>query len=405
VSQPIKGVVLVADDEAAVRDMLLFYLKRSGYQVIQAEDGQDALIEMTRVRPDLILADLSLPEIRGDQLCKMVKGNSETKEVYFILMVPTDGAAGVDVTIDALSVGADDTIAKPLRNQELLARVESAFRIIEMQKEIKLQNRELTIYREKVQGEMELASRLQMSLLPDIGSISPYRYTHRYQPVGGIGGDIYAITPLPYGGTALLVADVSGHGVTAALISAIVKTSFENHIRARGGPLTWAQCMNRDLIRNTMDEQFATALLAKFDPMAGTFTYVCAGHPPPIYISQGISGTPAKGRGRAAHAAKAPPAALAGTSPPLGMDEGMSFAEYTIGFAPGDRLILYTDGLVESESESGKSLGSEGLVHYCSALPLEIEDAASQIFQQAHKFIDPREFSDDVTLVVVDHLK
>jgi len=396
--QPIRGVVLVADGEAAIRDMLLFYLKRSGYQVIQAEDGQDALIEMTRVRPDLILADLLLPEIPGDQLCKMVKGSSETREIYFILMIPTDSEADIDVTVDALSVGADDTISKPLRSQEMLARVESAFRIIEMQKEIKLQNRELTIYREKVQGEMELASRLQMSLLPDVGTIGPYQYTHRYQPVGGIGGDIYAITPLPYGGVALLIADVSGHGVTAALISAIVKTSFEYHIRGRGGPLAWAQNMNRDLKRNTMDEQFATAILAKFDPTAGTLTYVCAGHVAPVYIPQGVSSA-------AEDSAPAAPVALGGGSPPLGMDEGMSFAEHTIDFAPGDRLVLYTDGLVESESESGNNLGSEGLAQGCSTLPADLEDAASQLFLRAREFIDPNEFADDVTLVVVDYLK
>ena len=397
--QSIKGVVLVADGEAVIRDMLLFYLKRSGYQVIQAEDGQDALIEMTRVRPDLILADLPLPEISGDQLCKMVKGSSETREIYFILMIPTDGGTSIDVTIDALSVGADDTISKPLRSQEMLARVESAFRIIEMQKEIKQQNHELTIYREKVQGEMELASRLQISLLPDIGTIGSYQYTHRYQPVGGIGGDIYSITPLPYGGAALLVADVSGHGVTAALISAIVKTSFEYHIRARGGPLAWAQSMNRDLKRNTMDEQFATALLAKLDPEAGTLTYVCAGHVPPICISQCVTDSPSKGPEPAA------PIALGGASPPLGMDEGMSFAEHTIDFAPGDRLVLYTDGLVESESKSGNSLGSEELLQYCFTLPTDLEDAASQLFLRAREYIDPSEFADDVTLVVVDYIK
>jgi len=366
--------------------MLLFYLKRSGYQVIQAEDGQDALIEMTRVRPDLILADLSLPEISGDQLCKIVKGSPETKEIYFILMVPAEDASDVDVTIDALSLGADDTISKPLRSQEMLARVESAFRIIEMQKEIKQQNRELTIYREKVQGEMELASRLQTSLLPDIGAIGPYRYTHRYQPVGGIGGDIYAVAHLPFGGAALLIADVSGHGVTAALISAIVKTSFENHIRARGGPQAWAQGMNRDLKRNTMDEQFATAVLAKFDPAAQALSYVCAGHVPPICIPKGAAG----------------PVALGGASPPLGMDEGLSFSEHTVGFAPGDRLVLYTDGLVESESAEGKSLGSDGFIQRCGGLPAEIEDAASQLFQAARLFIGHGEFSDDVTLVLVD---
>ncbi|MCL1908854.1 MAG: fused response regulator/phosphatase [Holophagaceae bacterium] len=390
-TQANKGVVLVADGEAAVRDILLFYLKRSGYQVVQAEDGQDALLEMTRIQPDLILADLSLPQISGDQLCRIVKGNPDTKDIYFILMTPISDFMDIDATIDALSIGADDTINKPLRSQELLARVGSAFRLIGMQKEIKEQNRELTVYRENVQRDLELASRLQTGLLPEVSIVSPYQYTHRYQPVGGIGGDIYAITPLPYGGAALLIADVSGHGVTAALISAIVKTSFENHIRSRGGPMTWAQCMNRDLVRNTMDEQFATAFLAKLDPMAGTLTYSCAGHEQPIYLAQGATAN--------SHS----PVALSRSGHPLGMDENMSFTEHTIAFEPGDRLILYTDGIVESESSSQRRLGGEGFLQLCSALPTDLEECATSLLGQAQQFISPCEFTDDVTLVVIDH--
>ncbi|MCL1893459.1 MAG: fused response regulator/phosphatase [Holophagaceae bacterium] len=391
-AQQNKGIVLVADGEAAIRDILLFYLKRSGFQVIQAEDGQDVLLEMTKIQPDLVLADLSLPGISGDQLCRILKGNPDTKDIYFILMTPFSEYTDIEVTIDALSIGADDTINKPLRSQELLARVGSAFRLIQMQKEIKQQNRDLTVFRENVQRELELAARLQVSLLPEVGTIAPYQYTHRYKPVGGIGGDIYAITPLPYGGAALLIADVSGHGVTSALISAVVKTSFENHIRSRGGPMTWAQCINRDLLRNTMEEQFATAFLAKLDPMEGNFTYACAGHEPPIYIAQGATGNPKS------------PIALSSSSHPLGMDESMSFTEHTITFEPGDRLILYTDGLVETESESQKRLGAEGLLQLCSALATNQEDTASQIFQYAQEFIAPREFSDDVTLVLIDHV-
>ena len=392
--KPSKGVVLVADGEIAVRDVLYFYLKRSGYQVIQAEDGQDVLVELSKTRPDLILADLSLPGISGDQLCKILKKNPETKDIYLILTIPINGVlADIDTTIDALSVGADDTITKPLRSQELLARVASAFRIIALQKEFKRQNRELIIHRETMHRDIELAARLQNSFLPEPGVIGPYQYTHIYKPVGGIGGDIYTITPLPYGGVALLIADVSGHGVTAALISAIVKTSFENHIRSRGSPLTWAQAMNRDLVRNTLEEQFATAVIAKLDPMENTLTYVCAGHEPPIFIAGGASDE------------SCCPVVLHGASHPLGMDENMSFTEHTIDFSQTDRLLLYTDGLVEAEPESHKAMGSDGFVQFCSALSTDLEAAAEFLFQQARQFISPCDFSDDVTLVVLDRLK
>jgi serine phosphatase RsbU (regulator of sigma subunit) len=231
---------------------------------------------------------------------------------------------------------------------------------------------------------------LQASLLPEPGNAGPYRYSHRYQPFEGLGGDIYAIAPLPYGGVALMIADVSGHGVTSALISALVKTSFENQIRSRGGPLGWAQGMSRDLARNTLEEQYATAILAKLDPMENTLTYVCAGHDPPIFIGGGSSEKPQN------------PALLHGASHPLGMIGSMAFTEHSVAFAPNDRLVLYTDGLVEAESSSQVSLGTEGLLKLCSKLPPALEEATGYLFQKARKQISDHDFSDDVTLVLVD---
>jgi sigma-B regulation protein RsbU (phosphoserine phosphatase) len=392
-SPPTKGIVLIADGEAAVRDVLHFYLKRTGYQVIQAADGHEALLEMAKVQPDMIMADLGVAEISGDRLCRLVKGNPETKNIYFILMLPLGDVmeTDIDVTVDALSVGADDTITKPLRSQELLARVGSAFRIIAMQKEIKQQNRELVTYRENMQRDIELAAHLQASMLPEAGFVGPYRYTHKCLPFGGVGGDTYDVAPLRQGGAALMLADVSGHGVTAALISAIVKTSFENHIRSQGSPLAWATGMNRDLVSNTLEEQYATVFLAKLDPEAGTLTYVCAGHEPPIHIVGASSGKPRR------------PAALKGSGHPLGMDADFAFSEASIRFSPGDRLVLYTDGLVEAESDSKAALGEKGLLKLCADLPQGIEDFAETLLQRTKQFNSPVEFSDDVTLVVVDH--
>jgi sigma-B regulation protein RsbU (phosphoserine phosphatase) len=393
--QTAKGIVLIADGEAGTRDVLHFYLRRSGYQVIQVADGHEVMLELDKVRPDMIIADLGLAEVSGDRLCRAVKHNPDTRNIYFILMLPLGDvvAADIDTTVDALSIGADDTITKPLRSHELLARVGSAFRIIAMQKEIVQRNRELVTYRENMQRDIELAARLQTSLLPDAGALGHYRYACRNQPFVGIGGDVYAMVELPYGGVALMVADVSGHGVTAALISAIVRISFQIHIRSRGGPLSWAQGMNRDLARNTLEEQYATALLARLDAESGTFTYVCAGHEPPIHIPGGASARPRK------------PAALHGSNHPLGMDAESVFTENAVPFVPGDRMVLYTDGITESQSESNRALETKGLLRLCAELPPGLACPAEALIAGARQFISPREFSDDVTLMVVDYAK
>ena len=386
-----KGVVLVVDDEAPIRDILSFYLKRAGYTVLLAENGRVALAEMARLQPDLILSDLRMPEMAGDELCQAVKGDPRTRDIYFVLVSAMDGMSS---KIGGLNLGADDMIPKPFHAQEVMAKVESAFRIIGMQKEIKRQNLELTRFQDRMTTELALAARLQVGLLPPIpGQAGEIRYTHRYLPAEGIGGDIYAILTLPDESVAIMIADVSGHGVTAALISAMVKTCFESQVRFFGsGPLAWAQAMNRDLARSTLAEQFATAFLARLDPSTDTMTYVAAGHVAPLLITQGASGGPRI------------PAVLGERGFMLGIEEDLPFQQQSCPFLKGDRLIVYTDGLVEVEREDRSFLGDEGLLEICSDLPADEEAAADHIVHEAIAFNQSTPFSDDVTLVVLDRL-
>ena len=383
-----KGAVLVVDDEAPIRDILSFYLKRAGYQVLTAANGVEAVAEMGRSRPDLIISDLRMPEMPGDELCKLVKSNEATRDIYFIILSALDGTAS---RIGGLSLGADDMIPKPFHAQEVMAKVDSTFRLIEMQKEIKRQNKELTAFQQRVQEEMELASALQMGLLPKLPGEAPgSNYTHRYLPAAGIGGDIYAIFPLPDGCTAMMIADVSGHGVTAALISAMVKTSFENQVRLGGEPLAWAHGMNEDLCRSTLAEQFATAWLGRLDPVANRIRYVVAGHCAPLRIVGGTRGGLQRSE------------VMRGKGFMLGLDVQLPFMEQDAEFLPGDRLVLYTDGLVEVEREDHTMLGEAGLRRICAELPVGAEAAAESVITQARAFNQPAPFVDDVTLVILD---
>lgn len=383
-----KGVVLVVDDEAPIRDILSFYLKRAGYQVLTAGQGLEALVEMGRMKPDLIISDLRMPGMPGDELCKLVKSDPATRDIYFIILSAMDGTAS---RIGGLSLGADDMIPKPFHAQEVLAKVDSIFRLIAMQKEIKRQNKELTAFQERVREEMELAAALQMGLLPKLPGEAPgASYTHRYLPAAGIGGDIYAILPLPDGSTAMMIADVSGHGVTAALISAMVKTSFENQVRLGGEPLAWAHGMNEDLCRSTLAEQFATAWLGRLDPAADRICYVVAGHCAPLRIVRGARGGLQRSE------------VLRGKGFMLGLDTQLPFMEHEAQFLPEDRLVLYTDGLVEVERGDRAMLEEAGLRRICAELPTGAEEAADVVVSQARAFNHPAPFEDDVTLVILD---
>ena len=150
--------------------------------------------------------------------------------------------------------------------------------------------------------------------------------------------------------------------------------------------------MNRDLARSTLSEQFATAFLARLDPATDLLQYVAAGHVAPMLITQGASGGPRK------------PSILGERGFMLGIDENLPFQEQSCPFRVGDRLIIYTDGLVEVEREDRSFLGDEGLLEICSDMPADEEAAADHIVHRAIAFNQSTPFSDDVTLVVVDRL-
>ncbi len=196
--------------------------------------------------------------------------------------------------------------------------------------------------------------------------------------------------PLPDGSTAMMIADVSGHGVTAALISAMVKTSFENQVRLGGEPLAWAMGMNEDLCRSTLAEQFATAWLGRLDPTTDRIRYVAAGHCAPLRIVRGSQGGLQRSE------------VLRGKGFMLGLDVQLPFMEHDAEFLPGDRLVLYTDGLVEVEREDRTMLEEAGLRRICAELPAGAEEAAAAIIAQTRSFNAPVPFVDDVTLVVLD---
>ena len=327
---------------------------------------------MAKLQPDLILSDLRMPEMAGDELCQAVKGDPRTRDTYFVLVSALDGTTS---KIGGLNLGADDMIAKPFHAQEVMAKVESAFRIIAMQKEIKRQNLELTRFQERMTAELALAARLQVGLLPPLpGQAGDIRYTHRYLPAEGIGGDIYTILTLPDDSVAIMIADVSGHGVTAALISAMVKTCFENQVRFGQGPLMWAQAMNRDLARSTLSEQFATAFLARLDPAYGHPHYVAAGHVAPLLIPQGSKGGPRE------------PDILGERGLHAGHRGGPALPPAVLPLPQGRPAIVYTDGLVEVEREDRSFLGDEGLLEICSDLPADEEAAADHIVHRAIAF-------------------
>jgi PAS domain S-box-containing protein len=206
--------------------------------------------------------------------------------------------------------------------------------------------------KETLEQDLRLAARVQQSLLPpsevESGGL---RIAHAFHPCDDLAGDGVGIVPLPDGRVGLYVLDVSGHGVGAALLSFtlahLLSTAAEGSLltdRAGASPAVVAPSLVAARLNRQfpMDRtrQYFTLLYGVVDPLSGTFQYVTAGHPAPVRLPR-----------------DGPPAMIEGAGFPIGMIEDAVFDDVTLKLEPGDRLYLYTDGVIEALNGDEQEFG------------------------------------------------
>lgn len=244
-----------------------------------------------------------------------------------------------------------------------------------------------TIKREEelgeIQRELELARRIQLSLLPPaFPESTAFRIAARYVPMNSVAGDLYDVVAADADHVGLFIADVSGHGVPAALIASMVKMAAISQRDHAAHPAQLLSGMNRALCGNTQG-QYVTAAYAWLDAERREFRYAAAGHPSLLRLRNGRVEE------------------IAENGLLLAAVDGIVYSETTVPLEPGDRLLLYTDGLVEARNEAGELFG-EGF------LMAELERTAGQRPAEAADGIIAavqrwaRSQDDDLTVVVCD---
>lgn len=239
-----------------------------------------------------------------------------------------------------------------------------------------------------VDQEMRSARDIQTSILPrDVPSVAGVQLAARYAPLAAVAGDFYDIVPLAHGDLALLVADVSGHGVPAALIASMVKVSFAAAIAETDDPGTVLQRMNRTLC-GMFERSFVTAACAVLRPRMGAISYALAGHPPPLLQAD------ARGRVQL----------LDERGIFLGMMPSASYATETVSVGPGARLILYSDGITETHGAGDDLFGVERLQSFADAeRGHPVQAFADSLLASVRAFAGRGSPAhDDITLVVAD---
>jgi sigma-B regulation protein RsbU (phosphoserine phosphatase) len=240
-----------------------------------------------------------------------------------------------------------------------------------------------------VDHEMRSAREIQASLLPrDLPAIEHVSIAARYIPLAAVAGDFYDVVPLADGAVAVFVADVSGHGVPAALIASMVKVAFGAGIRDADDPAVILRRINTSLC-GLFERSYVTAACAILRPRSRTLSYALAGHPSPLLVSAGDSAiVPLDERGLF-----------------LGVMPMASYETATVPIASGTRLILFTDGITETpDPDSDDLFGVERLTSFAENERRRSPDSfADELIASLERFAGTASLPhDDVTLLVVD---
>ncbi len=236
--------------------------------------------------------------------------------------------------------------------------------------------------------DLEFAQKIQRNLLPDtVPELRGYVFDRRYYPHDLIGGDFYDIFPIEGSNYGLLLADVSGHGVSAALYTMQLKSMARGWGSIAGSPGEFMAALNADLAEFVVAEAFATAFYAVLDVAKGELTFANAGHPHPLHYRW----------------AEGSAAELTGEGVPLGILSGQDYQRHTAALAPGDLVLLYTDGAVEVPDRSGQMLGTDGLaelvVEELDARELPREDLLERLYERIEARCAAVSLPDDLTLL------
>jgi sigma-B regulation protein RsbU (phosphoserine phosphatase) len=236
--------------------------------------------------------------------------------------------------------------------------------------------------------ELKTVGNIQRALLPAvIPEIPTLELAAHYQPARRAGGDYYDFFPLRDGRWGLIIADVSGHGTPAAVLMAVVHCIAHTRPAPDAPPAEVLEYLNHHLATRyaSLTETFVTAFYAIYDPTTRMLTYASAGHNPP----------------RLKRSDERVPRTITGANAiPLGLIPGQKYREASLALTPGDQLVFYTDGVVETHNLQGEMFGTRRLDDLLGTCPLESRELLASILQTVDAFAGERPADDDRTVIV-----
>jgi sigma-B regulation protein RsbU (phosphoserine phosphatase) len=401
--QPLR--ILVVDDSRLQRKLVSVHLKKWGFTIFEAASGTEAMEICQSEDVDMVLSDWVMPEMSGLEFCEAFRELPRERYGYFILLTSKSDKEDIAKGLDK---GADDFLSKPVNATELRARIKAGQRVLEMEAKLQIENdranaalEELRLIHDEINKDLAQAEKLQKSLLPPAHLV---RETHTLSNVfkssGHVGGDIVGTFNLDQDRIAVYSLDVSGHGVSSALLTVqlfglLSPYSKHNNLAFQsndaGGfnilePHEIATEFNRRMLDEMDTDLYFTLGYADINLATGHVKMVQAGHPFPVIFNQ-KRGVTLQGAG----------------GPPIGLIPGIEFETFTFSLQQDDKLLLHSDGLTECQNLSGDLLDDEGLErillrHADSHGPELLND----IVWELTEFAESDDYGDDLSAILFE---
>jgi len=330
--------ILLVDDNPTNLQVLFQTLEGVGCKLLIAKNGEMALSIAGKALPDLILLDIMMPDIDGYEVCRQLKTNRATSGIPVIFL---SALGDTEDKVKGLQLGAVDYITKPFQPDEVIARVNTHLTIHRLKRIVESQ-------KDQLEHELEVVSEVQRKLLPkQLPVIEGFKLGVHYETSRYAGGDYYDIIELPDNCWGFLIADAEGHSAPAAVLMAMTCALFRSYPGSAADPAAVIHYLNQHLCK-VADPSFMTALYAFYDANAHTMRIARAGHPLPMVFRNSDQ--------------KAIEFPCPGVYP-LGIEPfEIEIPVTDIKLEPGDRFLIYTDGLTERFDGEGHTYGEERLL-------------------------------------------
>jgi serine phosphatase RsbU (regulator of sigma subunit) len=371
--------VLMVEDSEDDAELLLIELRRGGFDVeARRVDTPAAMTQALDSHPwDVVLSDHNMPRFSSPEALEILRAHPG--DVPFIIV---SGSIGEDVAVSAMKAGAHDYIMKdrlarlvPAINRELREAAERRRR----------REAEHTLLAQAEQ--LRIARQIQRQLFPETApAVRGFDIAGASFPAEATGGDYYDFLPLPDGALALVIGDVTGHGLGPALLMADIRAYLRTLAGTFQNPaeiLTRAAAL---LQPDLGEDRFVTLLFARLHPVERTLVCLNAGHPPAYVLDR-------DGRVRQA---------LPSMCPALGLVPGAGVpAPASVALQDGDCVLLLTDGVLESVDERGEDFGLERALKVVRAHAAEPAAAiVAALCEAARRHAGSGPQNDDITAIV-----